>query len=123
MLLFQYVERRLSGRIPMQRACIVNFIGRGVIRIAAITENVGRGGALIRLQDPAPVELGAHVAVELILNGELTSSRKCMYCRGIISRVLAEDPEGFARIGVRFDYVDFRPLIHYEQELSAKAIM
>ena len=102
---------------------MVNFFGRGMVRVTAVTENVGRGGALIRLMDPAPVEVGAHVAVELILNGELTASRKCMYCRGIISRVLAQGPEGCARIGVRFDYVDFRPLVHHEQEISAKAIM
>lgn len=107
----------------MQRACMVNFFGRGRFRINAITENVGRGGALIRLQDPAPVEVGAHVAVELILNGEPAASRKCMYCRGVISRVLANDSQGFSRIGVRFDYVDFRPLVQDEYEISARAIM
>ena len=106
----------------MHRACVVNFFGRAV-RVSAVTENVGRGGALVRLKDPAPVEVGAHVAVELILNGDLTSNRKCMYCRGIICRVLTQDPQGFARIGVRFDYVDFRPLVHNEQQVTARAIM
>jgi hypothetical protein len=57
-----------------------------------------------------PLQVGAHVAVELILNAEITPQRKCMYCRGAIRRVLRDGTRGPARIGVRFDYVDFRTL-------------
>ena len=100
--------------MPLERACFVSFFGRTPLKVTAVTENVGRGGALIRLEDAAPVRVGAHVAVELILNGKPSPTQKCMYCRGIVSRVL-EDPQGPARIGVRFDYVDFRNVTVMEQ--------
>jgi hypothetical protein len=97
----------------LERACVVNLLGSKPVRIKAVTENVGRGGALLRLEDPIPLEVGARVAVELILNAEASQrawQRKCMYCRGVIRRVLLEDPDSPARIGVSFDYVDFRNL-------------
>jgi hypothetical protein len=60
--------------------------------------------------DAVPLMVGANVAVEIILNAEITPQPKCLYCKGVIRRVLLEDPEEPARIGVRFDYVDFRDL-------------
>jgi hypothetical protein len=104
------VERRRCGRIQLERLCVVNFLGARPVRVSAVTENVGRGGALIKLEEAVPLKVGATVAVELILNAEITPLRKCMYCRGSIRRVLKDSPYGQARIGVRFDYVDFRAL-------------
>ena len=111
--------------MPLERVCFVSFFGRTPLKLTAMTENVGRGGALIRLEDTAPVEVGAHVAVELILNGKPSSTQKCMYCRGVVSRVL-DNPFGPPRIGVRFDYVDFRNVtasVTSMERVREKAVM
>src|ERR1051326_7520319 len=114
MLLLPCVERRLANRIPMERACVVNFLGTNPMKAVATTENVGRHGALIRLEQDVPVQPGALVAVELILNGGISPPRKCMYCQGVVVRVLERQGQP-VRIGVRFDYMDFREMANVEK--------
>ena len=123
MLSLHSVERRLSSRMPLKRTCVVNFLSATPIKVVAMTENVGRRGALIRLEEERPaVEVGAHVEVELMLNGRSTPNRKCMYFRGVVTRVLAEPGEK-ARIGVQFDYVDFRNAAGEVEYVPETAIM
>ncbi len=60
--------------------------------------------------------------MELILNGAVTLNRKCMYCQGVVTRVL-EQPGEHARISVRFDHVDFRNLAEAEYVQAGTVIM
>jgi PilZ domain-containing protein len=108
--------------MQLKRTCVVNFLSASPVKVVATTENVGRRGALIRLEERLAVEVGAHVEVELMLNGRSTPNRKCMYFRGVVTRVLAE-PGKPARIGVQFDYVDFRDSAVEVEYVPATAIM
>jgi hypothetical protein len=77
---------------------------------------------LIRLQDKLPVEVGGLVTVELMLNRGPSQSRKCMYFRGAITRVVYASGQP-PRIGVQFDYVDVRGVAELEYGTEITAIM
>ena len=108
--------------MPLRRTCVVNFLSASPVKVVATTENVGRRGALIRLEESLAVEVGAHVEVELMLNRRFTPQRKCMYFRGVVTRVVCQPGEP-ARIGVQFDYVDFRTTVAEVEYVPATAIM
>jgi len=106
----------------LKRACVVNVLSTSTRRVGATTENVSRQGALIRLEEDVRVRVGALVAVELILNGTVSLNRKCMYCQGVVTRVL-ERPGMPVKICVRFDHVDFRDLAEAQYVQASTAIM
>jgi hypothetical protein len=90
----------------MERVCVVHVLERKQAKVTAMTDNISRSGAWLRLQDNTVVPQGTRVAVEILLDSASPAQGKCIYCRGIVSRV--EEHAAGSCIGVRFERMGFR---------------
>ena len=106
------INRRESPRIEIKLWCHANSPAHWT-QSEMYTENISRSGMLVAWRGEngplAPPALGQIVTIEVELPANHGFGQKCMHIQGTVLRV-CEPEDGFQRVALRVNYMDFRSL-------------
>jgi PilZ domain len=120
------MERRVSQRLELERPCFLQRDRPGSYRFPALTQNIGRSGALllVELADArGHLQEGENVALEILLPENVSFGQRCLHCCATIVRI-EECTDKTARVGVVFHHMEFRQAVEHQLDsLTVSAVM
>ena len=119
------MNRRHNPRVEVRLACRVEQRGMR-LPVSMTTENMSRGGLLLRWETSALAPLprvGDLLTIEVELPAHHGFEQKCIHCQAAVVRVGGGEFGGAPRVALSIQYMDFRSLGARVPELPALRAM